>query len=329
MDNFIVTETAVESKTQTLVVSTYDEAFEQWLLEKDRSERTARLYMTGLRDFREWFERKTGDMLNPAMVTPLDVRSYRRYLTDDRKLKARSINSYLAAVRAFCRWAMDKGLAMGDPSSGIKGIEIEEQSPRWLSKQEQYALLRAAQKEVQIGDLRAGGDKAAPGYVWPRRDRAIVVLMLNTGLRLSEVAALDMDDVMIRPRSGQVTVRMGKGRKTRMVRLNADVREALDEWIATRPETDDAALFLSQKGKARLTARAIARRVAEVGTQAQLSVSPHMLRHSLAKNMVDEGISLDQVGMALGHKSLDTTKRYTMPSVADMQIAMERVAWRD
>lgn len=329
MDTSIVNETRVESKT--FVVATYDGAFERWLIEKDHSERTSRLYMIGLRDFSAWFERKNSEVLSPAAITPLDVISYRRYLADERRLKSRSVNSYLAAVRAFCRWAMDKGLIMGDPSSGIKGIKLAESetTPRWLTRQEQYALLRAALKEVQQGDLRARDDKSAPGYVWPRRDRAIIVLMLNSGLRLSEITALDVDDLVIRPRSGEVTVRMGKGRKTRTVRLNRDARAAVQEWLDVRPAGDDKAVFISQKGKKRLTARAIARRVEEIGMQAGLNITPHQLRHSLAKNMVDEGISLDQVRMALGHESMDTTKRYTMPSDSDMQTAMERVAWRD
>lgn len=220
---------------------------------------------------------------------------------------------------------------MGDPSSGIKGIKLAESetTPKWLTKQEQYALLRAALKEVQSGDLRAKGDKAAAGYVWPRRDRAIIVLMLNAGLRLSEVAALDVDDLVIKPRSGEVRVRMGKGNKTRTVPLNKDARAAVQEWLEVRPSAEGKAVFLSQKGKERLTARAIARRVEEIGTQAGLNITPHQLRHSLAKNMVDEGVSLDQVRMALGHESMDTTKRYTMPSDSDMQNALERVAWRD
>lgn len=322
----IVTQTEQDVK---VFLCPYEDTFRAWLEEHDRSPKTVRLYMTGLRDFTTWFESATGRALDPALITPLDVRSYRTHLMDERKA-ANSVNSYMAAVRAFCKWAAEGGLTTVDPTRGVKGVKIVEQAPRWLSRQEQYAILRAAQERVQLGDLRAD-DEFSPGYVWPRRDVAIIVLMLNAGLRLSEVAALQVDDVVIRPRSGNVTVRSGKGRKTRVVPLNKDAREALKAWIevrAKRAAEGVTALFLSQKGGA-LTARAVARVVETVGDRANVKVTPHMLRHSLAKNLVDQGVSLDQVGMALGHESLDTTKRYTMPSQADMQAALERVAWSD
>lgn len=148
-------------------------------------------------------------------------------------------------------------------------------------------------------------------------------------MRLSEVAALRVDNVVVKPRSGRVLVRKGKGRKSRRVQLNADVRKALQSWLDVRPETKSRALFLSQKG-GRLRARSISGRVSVLGEKAGLDdLTPHMLRHSLAKNMVDQGISLDRVAKALGHSNLDTTKRYTTPSDADMQNEMEKVSWTE
>jgi len=331
VDTLIVTETAVESKSLTqpqFTLVTYDETFGRWLENQDRSERTIRLYRTGLADFRAWFERVRGKDLEPALITPLDVRAYRRYLQDERQAKPSTINSYLAAVRAFCRWATDAGLAAGDPSSGIKGIKIVEQSPRWLTRQEQYKVLNAAQERVQLAALKFSDDANAPGILRARRDRAIVVLMLNTGLRLSEVTGLKVKDITIRPRSGSVAVTAGKGNKARTVPLNKDAREALEAWIEVRGGEESEPLFTSQKG-GQLTARAVARRVEYIGMCANVNITPHMLRHSLAKNLVDEGVPLDRVGGLLGHSSLDTTRRYTMPSAADLQAAVERVAWRD
>jgi len=324
-----VTQTVVESKaTLTLAVETYEDSFERYMAERDKSPRTMRLYLVGVSDFRAWFERTTGKSLDPALITPLDVKSYRdSYLSDERRLAPSTINSYLSAVRAFCKWARDQGLAATDPSDGIKGIKSVDAAPRWLSRQDQYALLRSAQELVQLGDLRAGDDEDAPARMWSRRDRALVVLMLNAGLRLSEVAALELDDVVINPRSGHVWVRKGKGRKSRKVALNKDARAALQEWLDVRPDAKCRSFFLSQKGWKKLSSRAISRAVQRVGERAGLEVTPHMLRHSLAKNMVDEGISLDRVGHALGHASLDTTKRYTKPSDTDMQVEMEKVAW--
>ncbi len=87
-------------------------------------------------------------------------------------------------------------------------------APKWLEAPQQFALLRETEKAVQLSDLRANGDMSHPAAVWARRDRAIVRLLLNTGLRLSEATALRIEDVKIAPRSGEVRVRRGKGWKS-------------------------------------------------------------------------------------------------------------------
>jgi integrase/recombinase XerC len=317
----------VDSKTEFVVVD-YLEQFLAWLAEQDRSPRTIRSYSIGVRDFSAWFEQATGNPLTPAMITPLDVKAWRQHLVDERRLASSTVNNYLAGLRSFCGWAVKVDLAEHDPTGGVKGLKQVEEAPRWLSRPDQFKLLRVCEQQVQLGDVRTGGDLTEPGSIWSRRDRAIVVLMLNAGLRLSEVAALRLDDLTIRPRSGYVTIRQGKGRKTRQVQLNADVRKALQEWLDVRPQAKSQAVFLSQKG-GRLRARSIASRVTTLGEQAGLEITPHMLRHSLAKNLVDAGVSLDRVAKALGHTNLDTTKRYTTPSQADMQAEMEKVSWAD
>lgn len=210
-------------------------------------------------------------------------------------------------------------------------VKQAERAPKWLTRQEQYALLRAVEQEVQLGELRAKGDTSAPGAIWPKRDRALVRLLLAAGLRLSEAAALRLADVEIKPRSGSVTVRSGKGNKRRVVPLNADARKALGEWleISRSARNDEEALFLSQKGGA-LSGRAMAEAVATLGGKAGLEgLHPHILRHSCAKNLVDQGIGIEKVAMILGHESLETTRLYTMPSEGDLQAAVEATCWED
>jgi integrase/recombinase XerC len=113
------------------------------------------------------------------------------------------------------------------------------------------------------------------------------------------------------------------------VPLNRDVRQALAAWLEVRPEEDTPALFLSQKGGAH-SPRAISSRVTQLAEQAGLEdVSPHTLRHSFAKNLVDAGVTLEKVATLLGHESLETTRVYVTPSQADLQAATEKVAWQD
>ncbi len=310
-------------------MTTDQERFQRWLQEQDRASRTVRAYTVALRDFATWFQHTTGNPLTPTALTPLDVREYRQHLTAVRRLKPATVNQYLAGVRAYARWAKATGLITDNPTNGIRSLRQVDTAPRWLSRSEQYKLLRTVREAVQLGTLRAQGQNTAPGYIWPRRDACLVVLLLNTGLRLSEVAALTLKDVEINDRSGTVRVRQGKGRQTRSVPLNKDSRTVLTAWLSVRPETDSAALWLSQKGGP-LSARAISGRVNALAHQAGLEgVSPHTLRHSFAKNLVDAGVGLEKVATLLGHTNLNTTRIYITPSQADLQQATEKVAWED
>ena len=303
------------------------EAFEKHLQDQDFAWQTQRAYLATLRDFKAWFEGTYDKAFAAVLVTPPDVRSYRAQLQGVRRLAPATVNRQLAALRSYMRWARQAGLLEHDPLEGVKAVKSAALGPRWLGRSEQQALRNAARRAVQLGDLRAGGEVSAPGYIWPRRDYALVVLLLNTGLRLAEVAALTLDDVEIKARSGKVIVRQGKGRKYRETPLNVSARKALRGWLAVRPDDEGDALFLSQKGGA-LSMRAIASRVAVLAQRAQLEgVSPHTLRHSFAKNLIDAGVSLEKVAALLGHASIAVTQRYITPSRADLQAAAESVAW--
>lgn len=302
--------------------------FVAWLGEQDRSPATVRAYAVGVRTFERWFIERTGQPLDPVQITPLDIKAFREHLFEGQRLRPATVNNYLAGVRAFTRWAQAAGLAQHDPAANIKMLKQTPRAPRWLERPQQFALLRETEKAVQLGDLRAGGDMAHPAAVWARRDRAIVRLLLNTGLRLSEATALRVEDVVIRPRSGEVRVRRGKGSKARTVELNADARAALASWLEVRPDGGEA-LFVSQKGGA-LSARALSEVVRVVGNAAGIThLHPHLLRHSFAKNLVDQGVGLEVVADLLGHESLETTRTYTTPSAADRQRAVEKVSWED
>jgi len=307
---------------------TLSAAFTAWLQSHDRSAATIRGYAIGVATFQTWFEQATGQPLAPALITPLDVRAFKAHL-QAQGLKPNSINHYLAGVRAFCAWALATGRAEHNPVSDIQLAAQAPQAPQWLTRPEQYALLRTVEQAVQLGELRAQGDATAPGAIWPKRDRALVRLLLAAGLRLAEAAALTLGDVEIKPRSGSVTVQHGKGDKRRVVPLNADARAALSAWLAVRPTSEAPALFLSQKGGA-LSARALAQRIEELGAQAGIDgLHPHRLRHSCAKNLVDQGVGLEKVALLLGHSRLETTRLYTMPSEHDLQAAVETTCWSD
>ncbi|WP_322509421.1 tyrosine-type recombinase/integrase [Anaerolinea sp.] len=168
-------------------------------------------------------------------------------------------------------------------------------------------MLREAERAVGAADTPTRRRLAV-------RDWALVVFLLNTGLRIAEVCALMLEDVQLGERSGWVVVRGGKGNKNRRVPLNAEVRRALRAWLDERGEVMGSVFDLTPSGAYR--------RLAEMGRRAGIAVHPHTLRHTLAKNLVDAGVGLHEVAALLGHSSLNTTRVYVTPGERDLERAM-------
>jgi integrase/recombinase XerC len=308
----------------------YMAEFEAHLRGRDISSATVRAYVIGASNFVEWFELNNGKGFQPVNVTSFDVRMWRDDLA--KRLAAASVNNYLSGFSAFAAWAQTTGHAQHDPTDGIGGLKIQDKPLKWLERPEQYKLLRAIDENVQLGELRAAGDEAAPSNLWPKRDKAIFYVLFGAGLRISEAAALDVGDIEINPRSGKLIVRQGKGNKTRTVPLNKDTRKALSAWLEVRGHVaadDETALFISQKG-GRLSKRACAGRIYVLADRGGMEdIHPHTLRHCFGKNLVDAGVGLERVAALMGHENLDTTRLYTMPSEADLQAAVEKTNWSD
>jgi len=283
--------------------------FEGHLVGEGKSPHTLVAYRRDLRLFAEWFLQTNGKPLTPLAITPIDVRQYRSYLLTVSGHRPATVNRKLASLSAFCGWARTGGLIPANPVEGIAQVEEVRPAPKWLDKNQQYALLRAVQERGQA------------------RDVALVTLMLHTGLRVSEVAALRMADVEFSPRKGTLSVRGGKGGKYRTVPLNADARKALGAYLEGRPGVRDGdCLFVGQRGEA-LRSPGIYYLIQRYAYDARLEgVTPHTLRHTFGKNLVDAGVSLDRVAQLLGHESVGTTRIYTTPSEQDLQREVEKVA---
>jgi len=300
--------------------------FLQHLQASDKAPRTLDAYARDLQAFSAWFTQTNGEPPAPAAVTPLDIREYRQYLQTVKRLKPASVNRRLAGLRAYFRWAREKGLVASSPLEGIRDARQTPRPPRWLNRQETYALLRAAEEAIRLAEAKGQTVTAREA----RRNAAIVALMLHAGLRVSEVCGLAMGDVQVGERAGRVVVRAGKGGKYREVPLNRDARRALRGWLAAR-EGESERLFVGRRGLP-LRARGVQRvlkRLAKGAGLAEEKVTPHALRHTFGKNLVDAGVSLERVAALMGHANLNTTARYTTPSTADLAAAVERIAWAD
>jgi site-specific recombinase XerD len=180
-------------------------------------------------------------------------------------------------------------------------------APKWWDDRQQMALLRAVRRGKSVRDL------------------AMIEVMIKTGLCVSELVNLALSDVEMAERGGKVIVRAGKGGKYREVPLSKEVRIALEIYLQKREEDGSQRLFLGQRGP--LNVPGVQYLVAKYAYQARLpDVTPHTLRHTFGKNLVDAGISLEQVAALLGHESLDTVMISTKRSHGALEHAVRKAA---
>lgn len=204
-------------------------------------------------------------------------------------------------------------------------MEESARGPRSLDKQQQYALQRAIEK-----DLLFSQTQYPKRWFSRRRDASLVLFLLHTGLRVSEVIAMKHVDVQMSARKGQITVR-GKGQKQRGVPLNTEARRALQDWLEVRPDSEDEHVWVnvSTEAETGLSVRSAQRTLTRYGRAAGIEhLTPHTLRHSFAKNLVDASVGLEKVAALLGHSNLNTTRVYVTPSEKDLEKAVEQVVVR-
>ena len=258
-----------------------------------------RSYLRRVEAFVTWLDghREHGDALHNASARDWAVRDYRISMKDAKRAPA-TINAALAAVDDLYRF-----LGLG-PAQGQTGTH------------------KPGRTSSSVGGPAAS---PAPGPRGPGRprDRATVALMAFAGLRVAEVAALDVEDISLTARTGTVRVRRGKGDSERTVPLPVEARSALAGWIHIRPLGNGTALFPGAVGS-RLSVRALHRSVATAGMQAGLALSPHALRHTYVTRLVRRGVDLPTVAELAGHRRLETTRRYSRPSADDRQAAVDK-----
>lgn len=280
--------------------------------ERGAAAHTVRSYQSDLNQLARWLGSTGGRRLREsagASPTPVnwaavEPQTLRTYLADLVRagLRRSSVGRKLAAARAFYRFLTRRGRVAHNPARGLAAPKPERRLPDLLTKDEAAALLDGAGADGRRGGLRA---------------RAILETLYSSGLRLAELAALDLDD--IGRAEGVVQVR-GKGRKERIVPIGNAAVAAIEAYRAALPPAHARArgpVFLNRFGR-RLTARGIARAVRAAGTGLGRPLHPHALRHSFATHLLDEGADLRAIQEMLGHRSLATTQKYTQVSIKQL-----------
>lgn len=280
---------------------------------REASAHTIAAYRHDLAGFATWFADHVGTPCTLSAITPTDVRDFRATLRDTEHRAPATVNRKLAALRSFFQWAITTGRRADSPAATVKDVRQEPRRPRWFLKRDLDRLLR---------ELEAAAKPSTKV-----RDRAIVLTLRHTGLRVSELVGLRLRDVTLSERKGSLRV-LGKGAKERTIPLNQTVRSSLTAYLAARRERPDAAhyseLFLGQRGP--LNRQEVEKLIEKYAQRAGLEAfSPHSLRHSFAKSLLDAGEDLVTVQSLLGHERLDTTARYTQPGARDLEDAVGRL----
>ncbi len=288
-------------------------------LNRNASEHTVRNYEADLVQFLYFLGASTGTprhALTPAHVTGDAIRGFLGELHARGNSRA-SAARRVSAIRSFARYLRREGVRDDDPAALVGSPRREHRIPQVLTVDEVTTLIETPDTATPLGT----------------RDRAILELFYASGLRLSELVALDVEDVNLSTRMVRV---MGKGRKERLVPCHQRAADATRAWLKARdwrwwPRPRSARrpralvggvgrrkepLFVNYRGT-RLTPRSVHRLVTRYVSlcTTRFGISPHALRHSFATHLLERGADLRAIQELLGHVELTTTQRYTQVNV--------------
>ena len=236
------------------------------------------------------------DQIELRRVDHLAVRSYLAHLSR-RKLSRSSIARHLSALRTFFKWLVREGLVEANPARAVATPKREKHLPAVMQTSDVALLLEQPDTSKPLGI----------------RDAAWMELMYASGLRISEVIGIDLDDLELRSRLVKVH---GKGSKERIVPFGSKAEKALRAYLAIRndlsSDPEEQALFVNYRG-GRITTRSVRRLFDGYLRNSALraGISPHTLRHSFATHLLNAGADLRAIQELLGHASLSTTQKYT------------------
>jgi integrase/recombinase XerC len=276
-------------------------------LRRGYSQNTCRAYAADVRSLLEFLAERDVEWQSATLI---DLRAWLAHLSQHNGSQA-TIARKGAAARGFYGWAADRNLVEVDPSLRLRTPAPSSRLPEVLSVAQANLLLDHAQ-------LSAATDEPSA-----LRDWAATELMYSSGLRVSEVCALDVNDLNLSQRSARV---IGKGNKERVVPLGQPATHALTMWLSKgRPQlasaSSDKALFLGARG-GRWNVRSLRETVHRLAAAAGVpDIAPHAVRHTAATHLLEGGSDLRTVQELLGHSSLQTTQRYTHVTVERLKHA--------
>lgn len=290
------------------------DAFAQYLADERRaSARTVETYIRDLRSFRDYV-REEG---LPPDAGKLDIVALRGFLASlFGSNQASTMKKKVSAIRSFFKFLLKRHVIDQNPASGLRSPKIAQSLPRFLTVEQAFRVMDAPPKE----EKRAKALKA--------RDQALLETLYGTGVRVSELAGMNLDHCDFTESEVRV---LGKGGKERIVPLGKSAVEAIRTYLPKRggllekaKQGEPDALWLSRSGR-RLSVRQVQNIVRRHGLGAgRGDLHPHAMRHTCATHLLDAGADLRSIQELLGHSSLSTTQRYTHVSVDRLMEVYDR-----
>lgn len=288
--------------------------YKSFLESESKSPLTIKEYINCINNFLKFLE------VNLDEIDQLHIIHYQSELQDEQKLASTTINKKMHAIKSFLAWLNDNNYITKDISRKIKTIKIQpyKVAPKSLTEKEINLILQFCDTSKQSVKLR---------------NYAMIQLLLNTGLRVSELVALNYSDVTINEESGNIIIKNGKGNKQRNVLLNAKARSALSRYFEFRvnkfnKDISPKSPAIASQSEKRMSIRGVQAVIQELATKAKITrikVTPHVFRHTFATRYHNE--TKDLVGLAslCGHSSLNTTAKYSLPSEEVLLAGLDRI----
>lgn len=277
--------------------------------ERNASEHTLRNYESDLVQFHDYIappgEQGARREVDLREIDHLTIREYMASLYEQKKKKS-SIHRKVASLRTFFRYLCREAILEVNPAKLVASPRVERKLPNHLSIEQMIKFIETPEVDSVLG----------------KRDRAMLELMYASGIRVSEMVNLNLQDIDF---SNQTLRVKGKGRKERVVPFGEHAKRALQDYLSVRSELlieadeekrDPLAVFMNYQGT-RITTRSVGRMVDKyVKICAEVHhISPHSLRHSFATHLLDAGADLRAIQELLGHVRLSTTQQYTHVSM--------------
>ena len=284
--------------------------YEESLVKSGQSLLTIKSYLSDIKLFHKWYQ-ETYEVkkVDITVVKDIDLLSYRNYLQYEKRRKTATINQHVSALRGFFGFLHSAGVIRESVIANLKP----------LSKP--YLRAPDVPKRAQVLKLfrmvNTNNDRG-------KRDFAILQLFVQCGLRLSEVASIEIGDIHMSERKGVLRIAGGKGDQPREVSLNTTARHALKAYLGIKPNIPDTKkLFISQLRRplSRRSIYHLTKKYLEAAGMPDLSC--HDLRHLFATNLYNRHKDILLVKEALGHKTLESTLRYSHKTEEEIALAME------